>query len=305
MILFVSGRCDIPAFYTPWFFHRLKEGYVDVRNPYDPHQISRIFLDEKNIDAILFCTKNPLPMLSRLDEIPFPYLFHITLTAYHKDIERHVPDKTKIIEGIKKLSEKIGKDKVIVRYDPILLSEHYTIAYHIKAFEKLCSELQGYIDHVIISFVDMYKNTKKHADVMKLKEIKLDDMHTLGKHLGKIGKRYHIPVKTCAEEVDLSAYGIEKGLCIDKEKMEKLVGYRLRDGKGVRKECGCMETVDIGDYNCCGHECLYCYANYNDKTITQRIKLHDPYSSVLIGHIEDTDRITIRKDKKIHQLKLL
>ena len=79
--------------------------------------------------------------------------------------------------------------------------------------------------------------------------------------------------------------------------MEKLVGYRLRDGKGVRKECGCMETVDIGDYNCCGHECLYCYANYNDKTITQRIKLHDPYSSVLIGHIEDTDRITIRKDK--------
>ena len=119
MILFVSGRCDIPAFYTPWFFHRLKEGYVNVRNPYDPHQISRIFLDEKNIDAILFCTKNPLPMLSRLDEIPFPFLFHITLTAYHKDIERHVPDKTKIIEGIKKLSEKIGKDKVIVRYDPV------------------------------------------------------------------------------------------------------------------------------------------------------------------------------------------
>ena len=101
MILFVSGRCDIPAFYTPWFFHRLKEGYVDVRNPYDPHQISRIFLDEKNIDAT-YLYQNRLPMLSRLDEIPFPFLFHITLTAYHKDIERHVPDKTKIIEGIKK-----------------------------------------------------------------------------------------------------------------------------------------------------------------------------------------------------------
>lgn len=305
MILFVSGRCDIPAFYTPWFFQRLKEGYVDVRNPYDAHQISRIYLDKNNIDAILFCTKNPLPMLSRLDEIHFPFLFHVTLTPYHKDIERYVPDKTKIIEGIKQLSEKIGKDRVIVRYDPILLSEHYTIAYHMKAFEKLCKELQGYIDHIIISFVDMYKNTQKHASLMKLKKIELEDIHALGKSLGNIGKDYQIPIKTCAEAFDLSLYGIEKGLCVDKEKMERLLGYRLRNGKGVRKECGCMETVDIGDYNCCAHECLYCYANYDDKKVKDRVQLHDPNSSVLLGHIGEKDRITIRKDKNIQQLKLL
>lgn len=305
MILFVSGRCDIPAFYTPWFFQRLKEGYVDVRNPYDTHQISRIYLDKNNVDAILFCTKNPLPMLPRLDEIHFPFLFHVTLTPYHKDVERHVPDKTKIIEGIKQLSEKIGKDRVIVRYDPILLSEHYTITYHMKAFEKLCRELQGYIDHIIISFVDMYKNTQKHAYLMKLKKIELEDIHALGKSLGNIGKDYQIPIKTCAEAFDLSLYGIEKGLCVDKEKMEKLVGYSLRNGKGVRKECGCMETVDIGDYNCCAHECLYCYANYDNKKIKDRVQLHDPNSSVLLGHIGEKDRITIRKDKNIQQLKFL
>ena len=93
MILFVSGRCDIPAFYSEWFFHRLEAGFVDVRNPYNEHQISRIRLSDDVVDCILFCTKDPRPMLPRLKEIPFPYLFHVTLTGYHSDIEPGVRDR--------------------------------------------------------------------------------------------------------------------------------------------------------------------------------------------------------------------
>lgn len=308
MILFVSGRCDIPAFFSQWFFHRLHAGFVDVRNPFNPHQISRILLKESTIDVIIFCTKNPIPMLPRLHEIPFPYIFHITLTPYHNDMEKNVANKKEIIKAIKCMSEQIGKDRVIVRYDPILLNETYTIHYHVRAFDRMCQQLQDYIHTIIISFVDMYQNTKRNMDRMKLKEIKEQDMHEIGQQFGRIAKKYHIKVQTCAEQIDLSAYGIKQGECMNLEDISKAIGHTFEPpkGKGVRDQlCGCLASVDIGDYNCCPHECLYCYANYDAQKIQKRILLHDEFSSVLLGHIEETDHITIREDKKIKQEKLV
>ncbi|WP_416327761.1 DUF1848 domain-containing protein [[Eubacterium] hominis] len=306
MILFVSGRSDIPAFYSRWFFNRIKAGFVDVRNPFNPHQISRIPLTKEQIDVIVFCTKNPIPMLSRLEEIPFPYLFHITLTAYRQDIEPYVPDKRKIIEAIQLLSQKIGKKRVIVRYDPIILTDTYTIAYHIKAFERLCQQLQGFIETIIISFVDMYKNTKQNMTKMKMRMLTNKDMYELGKAFGEIAQRYHIQLQTCAEEIDLSEFHIKKGLCMNMQDITEAIGhsFEVPKGKGVRKECGCLPSVDIGDYNCCSHECLYCYANYDAKRIHERVLLHDEHSSVLLGYIEEEDRITIRKKKGVSQNKL-
>ena len=131
MILLASGRCDIPAFYSEWFYRRLKEGYVDVRNPYDPHSISRIYLNERNVDGIAFCTKDPIPMLSRLHEISFPYMFHITITPYHSDMEPYVADKQKIICAVRELSDRIGKERIFVRYDPILLNARYTVMHRL------------------------------------------------------------------------------------------------------------------------------------------------------------------------------
>lgn len=307
MILFVSGRCDIPAFFSTWFYNRLKEGYVDVRNPFDSHAISRIYLNEQNIDVILFCTKNPIPMLSRLDEIAFPYLFHITFTPYHHDIEPMVINKKKILEAIRQLSDKLGKERVIVRYDPILLTDKYTIAYHERAFHKLCEELYGYVDKIIISFVDLYKNTKEHKNEVGLTEITEQDMHAIAKYFGSIAKKYHMNISTCAEEIDLQAYGIQKGKCIDRIALEKVAQHSLAHikDKGVRQQCSCIQTVDIGDYNCCVHGCKYCYANYQTSLIQENMQMHDPNSSVLIGHIQETDRIVIREEKRIQQLSLL
>lgn len=117
MILNVSGRTDIVAFYSKWFMNRYKEGFVDVRNPFNPNSVSRIYFED--VDVILFCTKNPIPILPYLKEITKPILFHVTLTPYKKDIEPNVPDKTTIIEAIKKISDIIGIDHVSIRYDPI------------------------------------------------------------------------------------------------------------------------------------------------------------------------------------------
>lgn len=305
MILFASGRCDIAAYYSDWFFHRLKAGFVDVRNPYNPHQISRIPLTENNVDAILFCTKNPMPMLSRLEKIPFPFLFHVTMTPYHHDVEPNVFDKHQICAGVKRLARMIGKQRVVLRYDPILLTPRYDVDYHIRAFTKLIDTLHDSCDRVIISFVDLYKNTRANQEKIAMRALRKSDMIAIAKVLAPIGNKYGLPIQTCAEAVDLSSYGIESGACISREIMERLLNrpYDPPQGKGVH-DCACLPTVDIGDYNACAHLCRYCYANYDETQVKERMKTHDPHSSVLIGHLTSEDKITIRKEKDYKQMPL-
>ena len=136
MIISASRRTDIPAFYSDWFFNRIKEGYVLVRNPMNAHQISKISLSADVIDCIVFWTKNPRPMINRLDELKdYNYYFQFTLNSYAKDIEPNVPSKDKeIIKSFRELSEKIGKDRVVWRYDPILINDNYSVDHHIKYF---------------------------------------------------------------------------------------------------------------------------------------------------------------------------
>ena len=169
MILNVSGRTDIVAFYTDWFMNRYHEGFVDVRNPFNPKLVSRI--DFSDVDAILFCTKNPIPILNKINEINKPIIFHVTLTPYKKDIEPNVPPKGEIVEAVKKLSKIIGKDNLVIRYDPVFISAKYTLDYHIRAFENLCSLLDGYVSKILISFLDDYKNVRKNEKVLNFKEL--------------------------------------------------------------------------------------------------------------------------------------
>ena len=291
MILNVSGRTDIVAFYTPWFLNRLKEGFVDVRNPFYPKMVSRIYF--RDVDLIVFCTKNPLPILPFLQEITIPILFQVTLTPYKKDIEPCVIDKTKIIEGIKKLSQVLGKDKVYVRYDPILLNQNYTIEYHKKAFEKLCSLLDGVVEHIIISFVDSYKNVLKNQSTMQLKTITEEEMKKIGSLFGKISQEHNIQVELCYEQIDLTKYGILNTPCVSKEQVYEMTKKKFPKWKA--RNCGCVEMVDIGSYNTCSHFCKYCYANYEEKRIRENQKKHDVSSTLLVGHITNKDEIKVRQ----------
>ena len=173
MILNVSGRCDIVSFYTPWFINRYREGYVDVRNPFYNKQVSRIYF--KDVDLIVFCTKNPVPIISYISEIKIPIIFHVTITPYHRDIEPGVYNKKSIIEAVKKISKIIGKENLYIRYDPIFLSDKYNLGYHLKSFQRLCELLDGYTSHIIISFIDLYKNVKNNLKVLNLKPFEEDD----------------------------------------------------------------------------------------------------------------------------------
>ncbi len=289
MILNISGRTDIIAFYTPWLLNRFKEGFVDVRNPFYPKKISRIFFND--VDLLVFCTKNPLPILFYLSKIKIPIVFQITLTPYLNDIEPNVPNKKKIIDGIKKISNIIGIENVFVRYDPILLNSKYTIEYHQKAFEKLCKILKGHVKHIIISFVDKYKNVLKNKNNLNLYDLTKSDIKKIALLFSKIGKENDIIIQSCYEG-DLSNYGIAFEPCISKKYAYTLTGKKYL--KWNSRNCGCVSLVDIGTYNSCNHLCKYCYANYDEKKVKGNQLNHDVNSTLLIGQIQKDDEIKVR-----------
>lgn len=293
MILNVSGRTDIVAFYTEWFMNRYKDGFVDVRNPFNPKMVSRIKFE--NVDAILFCTKNPIPILEHLKEIDKPILFHVTLTSYKQDIEPNVPNKSDIIEAIKKLSDIIGIDNLYIRYDPIFLSDKYNIEYHKKAFDKVCFLLEGYVKQIIVSFIDNYKNVRKNEKILGFKDFTENDYKEIGINFSSSAKKHGMTVQTCFEDRNLNEYGFKVGECISHELAYKLTGKTYKNWTARKEQkCNCVQMVDIGVYNSCKHFCKYCYANYDEKQVNSNFVNHNPTSSLLIGELEDDDIIKER-----------
>jgi len=294
MILFVSGRTDIPAFYSNWFINRVKAGFVDVRNPFNQKLVSRIYFSD--VDLIVFCSKNPLSMINKLDILKVPVLFHVTITPYGKDVEPNIPDKRLIIEGVKKLSLVLSIDNVVVRYDPIFLSDKYNVDYHIRAFDKLCKNLNGYVNKIIVSFMDEYKNVRSNKNILKYRAFTREDYKKIGEAFSKSAMDNGMSVQTCFEDEDLTQYGFVKGECLSHELAYILTGKKFKSSN-VRKEkkCECVQMVDIGDYNSCMHMCKYCYANYDEKAVSSNFERHDDNSSLLIGSIQRDDVIKVRK----------
>lgn len=308
MILSVSRRTDIPAFYAEWFMERLRQKYVLVRNPFNIHSISRIPLSPENVDAIIFWTKNSKPIHKYLDEIDnlkYKYYFQYTITPYKNDLEEKVQDKKEIVETFKKLSEKIGSEKVILRYDPVILSDNYTIDFHKKAFARLCDLLAPYTKKIVFSFLDDYKKISKNIKQLNIKEISAEEMCIMAEYFADTAKKYNLIIESCAEQIDLERFGINHGKCIDDELIEKITGYKLSVGRdNQRNACGCIKCIDIGEYNTCMHKCLYCYANINKDTAFKNYKLHDKKSPLLIGYVDEIkDKITDRNIKDTKSLK--
>lgn len=297
MIINVSGRTDIAAFYSEWFINRIRDGYADVRNPFYPRQVSRIPLDSNHVDLIVFCTKNPIPLFPYLEELKdYSLLFQITLTPYTKETEPRVIGKGNMIKAFHFLASKYGKDRVMLRYDPIFINAKYTISYHEAMFRRLLEEIKDDISRVIISFIDFKKNTRKHEQELGVKPLSQKEIETLAEVFSRVASSFAIPIQTCAEPYDLTQYGFRKGGCIDLETVYHLTGKT----KGFRKNhnrsnCGCVQTVDLGVYNTCPHFCRYCYANYDEEQVISNYYEHDPESSLLIGHLEEDDKVTVRE----------
>ncbi|WP_290770487.1 DUF1848 domain-containing protein [Anaerofustis sp.] len=298
MIISASRRTDIPAFYGDWFVNRIKEGYVYVRNPINKHQISKVNLSCDVVDCIVFWSKNPKNILNKLKYLnDYKYYFQFTLTCYDNDIEYNLPPKKDIIETFKELSLQIGRDKVIWRYDPIFLSRKYTLDYHLKSFDEISTELSGYTDKVIISFIDMYKKILPNVNKHGIRELNKEEIELVASRFAKTAKRKGLYIETCAEKYNLSGYGIEHGQCIDINLIENICGYKIKCGKDYnqRKECGCIQSIDIGAYDTCTNYCAYCYANYNKDTVEKKCIMYNKNSKLLCDVLKEEDKIVERK----------
>ncbi len=163
MILNTGNRTDIPAFYSAWLCNRIRAGFVCVRNPFHPSCVTRYRMDPELVDVLMFCTKNPAPALEYLSEFGiFRQLWFVTITPYGREIEPGVPEKREVIRSFRELSSQIGRKCVCWRYDPVFLSDRYSIAFHCSAFEKMASALSGAVEYCVVSFIDLYEKTRRN-----------------------------------------------------------------------------------------------------------------------------------------------
>lgn len=298
MIINTGCRTDIPAFYSKWLMNRIKEGYVLVRNPYYKSQVTRYSLSSDVVDCLAFCTKNPEPMLQYLDELDkYKQYWFVTITPYGKDIEPIVPDKEKVMESFKKLSEHIGVDSIGWRYDPIFIGNGFDVKKHIECFKKMAKNLKGYTHNCTISFLDLYEKVKRNAK--DLRPPTKEEQIELALSFSKIGKENNMTIHSCCEKTYLSEYGLKCNGCMSQEIIEKSTNCSLNPPKrkNLREDCNCLMGNDIGAYNTCGHLCKYCYANANKGLVIENMKKHNEKSPFLIGGNEDGDKIHNAKQK--------
>ncbi len=301
MIISASRRTDIPACYADWFFRRLHEGYVLVRNPMNPHRVSRIALTPDVVDGFVFWTKNPIPMADRLDLLrDYAYYFQFTLTPYGEDVECSLPSKADVlIPAFRRLSERLGAERVVWRYDPILISDRYSVWFHTETFRRMCGELAGSADTCIISFLDLYRNIQSRIAPLGIRPPTASEAEEIAGQFARTAREYGISVNTCSEDGDYSRLGIGHSACIDADRLSRIGGIPFAVGrdKNQRGACRCVESVDIGSYHSCTNGCVYCYANHAPTLTARTIAAYDSKSPLLCSHLTDEDVIAEREMK--------
>lgn len=306
MIINTGSRTDIPAYYSEWFCNRIREGTVCVRNPYVPLQVTSYRLDPAVVDCLVFCTKNPRPLLSRIAELDrFGQYWFVTITPYGKEIEPHVPEWRQVTEDFRQLSEHVGKKAVCWRYDPVFISERYSVSFHKETFAAMAEVLCGFTGVCVVSFIDLYEKTLRNFKGVK--SVTADERRELLISFVETGKRVGMRIKTCAEGTSPADYGADISGCLTKEVLEQALGGELNiPARGrARAECACLLGNDIGVYNTCGHGCLYCYANYDMRTVAQNRAKHDPMSPFLIGHAGPEDVVHEAKQESFRSGQLI
>ncbi|MCL2508468.1 MAG: DUF1848 domain-containing protein [Oscillospiraceae bacterium] len=283
MILSVSRRTDVPAFYSEWFMNRIRAGYLLTRNPFNPSQIRRAELSPALVDCVVFWTKDPspmLPMLDELDALGYRYYFQFTLTPYGRQLEQRLRPKEEIIQTFTALGTRLGRERVFWRYDPIIVNDTLSADYHTKSFASLCQRLCGYTNSVTVSFVDLYRKLKTPL----IREVAAEEIAGISAAFADIARRHGLPIRACCEKTDLTPYGIRPASCVDRETVEALCGYSVaaKQDKNQRPGCGCLASVDAGVYNTCKNGCVYCYANYSETSVAANFARHDPMGEFLI-----------------------
>lgn len=292
MIISASRRTDIPAFYPEWLMGRLKSGFVDVVNPFNPNQQRRVDLEPESVDAIIFWTRNASPLLKHLplmDEMGYRYYFLYTITGYPKILEENLPPLQSAIGTFKRLSDSIGPERIIWRYDPIVISSITDPDYHRRNFENIARALSHHTGRVVVSFVNMYKKVRRRLQAISkesavgFRDPEAGEIEALSRDLATIAASNALEIQSCAEDPDFSQSGIKPGKCVDNYLLNSSFHTNLpyRKDPHQRKACLCTASVDIGAYDTCGYRCVYCYANSSFERAAAKLKGMDKHSNTL------------------------
>lgn len=293
MIISASRRTDIPAFYAEWMVRRLKEGYCTVPNPFDRNQVSRISLTPEDVDAIVFWTRNPRPLMPYLDELDsrgYRYYFQFTILGYPREIDPRSPAAATAVEAFRRLAERLGPSRVIWRYDPVVFTGMTPPVFHQENFQRLAESLRGHTRRAVISIVDMYRKTEARLKKLEgtpaaMRPCDAEDLEPLMRRLAGLAGENGMDIVSCAEETDLRPFGILPGKCVDDQVIAEAFGIEVPRTKDPtqRKACGCVVSRDIGMYESCLFGCQYCYATKSFDQAKVNFDSHDPKSPSLLG----------------------
>jgi hypothetical protein len=293
MIISASRRTDVPAFYSDWFMKRIRAGHCDVPNPFNPTQVTRVSLKPEDVDVIVFWTRNASPLLPRFKELDlkgYRYTFLYTVMNNPRAVDPRCPTLREALAAFKALSDRIGPERVIWRYDPIVFSNATNPEFHRKAYETIAKQLQGYTSRSIISVVNIYRKVRQRLSALSEEGIKL--MECEGEAFGELmrfmataARDNGMALSSCAQERDLTAYGVLPGKCIDDRLIREVFGLEVNHTKdpSQRKTCGCVVSKDIGMYDTCLYGCVYCYATKSFEKAKENYRRHDPDAPSLIA----------------------
>ena len=295
MIISASRRTDIPAFYGEWFMQRIRAGFCEVANPYNPTQKSTISLKSEDVDCVVFWTRFPVSLVEHLDELTqrgFNFYFLYTLLDYPKILDKYAPSFQKRLEMAKAISRKRGKKTLVWRYDPIVLSNITDVSFHIDRFSAIAQKLRGFTEKVIVSILDLYGKLKKNIVELERQGVRIEGHEQIAGHLPQLlpalaasAQNNGMEIQSCAEKLDLVPCGILPGSCIDAAYIREQFGVSVVKKKdpGQRIKCGCAVSKDIGAYNTCRFGCVYCYATTDLQRAGENHEKHDPDSPVLLS----------------------
>ncbi|MDR2140307.1 MAG: DUF1848 domain-containing protein [Deltaproteobacteria bacterium] len=286
MIVSCSRRTDVPSFYADWLLGRLRAGFALVPHPYNPRKLTGVSLDPMAVDCLVLWTKDPGPLMGHLAEMDargWRYYFEFTLNPYGPDLEPGLPPKEELVATFQALSQRLGRERVDWRYDPIVFSPTYPVSFHLRSLAALGERLAPWASRLIISFVDQYRHGPKLSGGTEAERLEL------AAGLARLGESWGLPIYACAEAMDLRAFGVKPSACLDRAKIEGLTGrpLRVRKDPGQRQACLCLESVDLGVYNSCSRLCAYCYANAKPSLAVARWRAHDPRRPTLTGELSE------------------
>mgnify|MGYP006283041897 CR=1 FL=1 len=295
MIISASRRTDIPALYAEWFSTRIREGYCAVPNPFNRKQVSYVSLSPEDVDVIVFWTRNPKPLfpyLQELDDRGFRYYFQFTLLDYPRMLDPKSPGLNASLAVFKELADRIGPERVIWRYDPLVFSRKTSYKFHLASFSKISAALEGCTRRSVISVMDFYRKAQSRFKALEEQGLEIlpvdpheDAFADLIRDFLTISESHGMELVSCAEKFDLVRLGVRPGKCIDDQLINEMFDHQVSSTKDPyqREQCGCVQSKDIGMYDSCIYGCQYCYATRSFERARKNYQEHDPESPSLLG----------------------